>query len=557
MDNDIQNKINILKMAYAGTLNQKIIEIHAAWKALKSAWHDDALTQVHRLVHNLHGSSGTYGYQEIAHAAGELELMLAQCRKQSPLPATIEALDTRMQDLLQCMGSATVKRESESEILVNTGKKIEKIFYILHHTNEKESLPGQMNPLAYLCHYSQDKKFDDDASVATFGYKTFCFDEVSSFLQAIENRTPDALMIPIDQLNEALTRDLHQFSQDYPASLILVNAREGQPENRLKAVRAGAEAYMLEPFTLEELLSRLDDFFKVKKVDYNILIVDDSPDVAEYYALILKQAGMNVAVICDPMLIDQSLFSFNPDLILMDMYMPDCNGLEVAAIIRQQENYASIPIVFLSSEEDREKQLKAMRLGVDDFISKSTRTDFLILSIINRVERYRLLRSLITKDSLTGVLNHTEIQKRLNIHLKEASRLKIPLCIVMIDLDHFKGINDNYGHQMGDRVLKNLCLMLKKRLRASDEIGRQGGEEFLIILPNTSLDNARSIVDSLREQFSKISYVFEDEIFHVTFSAGIAQYPDYLNNNTLIHAADLALYAAKKWGRNRVCLAGS
>jgi diguanylate cyclase (GGDEF)-like protein len=234
------------------------------------------------------------------------------------------------------------------------------------------------------------------------------------------------------------------------------------------------------------------------------------------------------------------------------MYLPDCNGIELARMIRQMENFVSVPIVFLSAETDRERQLAALMMGADDFLIKPVKPEHLIASITSRIERYRKLRSLMIYDGLTNLLNHSTIKERLVKELLRSERDKQPLSFAMLDLDHFKNVNDRYGHSAGDRVLKSLARMLKQRLRRTDLIGRYGGEEFSIIFPNTTAAEAASVVDKLRESFAHIHHLGSDGFFSVTFSCGIASFPEYKTAVAISNAADKALYQAKESGRNRI-----
>jgi len=156
------------------------------------------------------------------------------------------------------------------------------------------------------------------------------------------------------------------------------------------------------------------------------------------------------------------------------------------------------------------------------------------------------------RDSLTGLLNHSNLKEQLIRELLRAKRIGAGLCFAMIDLDNFKNVNDTYGHLTGDKVLKTLSKMLQERLRRTDIIGRYGGEEFGVILLNTSVDNAEPIFNEIRENFSQIRHQAEEGEFFVTFSCGVACYPGYTDEGDFTAAADKALYEAKNLGRNRV-----
>src|SRR5450759_476879 len=266
----------------------------------------------------------------------------------------------------------------------------------------------------------------------------------------------------------------------------------------------------------------------------------------------VKKAGMVTENVADPLQVIDHLISFNPDLLLLDMYMPDCSGMELAQIIRQKEQFISIPIVFLSAETDKEKQLAALGIGGDDFLTKPIEPDHLIAAVTIRIERYRKLRALMIHDGLTGLLNHSTTKERLIQEVERARRQNEPLAFAMLDLDQFKRVNDNYGHAAGDRVLKSLAYLLRQRLRSSDTIGRFGGEEFAVILPDTDEQSAANIMQELCAGFAKIRHHAGEKEFSVSFSCGVAAFPAFDNAGSLSETADMALYTAKTDGRNQV-----
>jgi len=269
----------------------------------------------------------------------------------------------------------------------------------------------------------------------------------------------------------------------------------------------------------------------------------------------LEKAGLEVRVVNDPMLAFDALREFLPDLVLLDIYMPGCNGMEFAKVIRQLDALVGIPIVFLSAEGDLDKQLVAMGLGGDDFLVKPIRPQHLVATVTNRIRRSLSLRSFIVRDSLTGLLNHTAIKDQLDHEAAQARRRKTPLSFAMVDIDHFKQVNDIYGHPAGDQVIKSLARLLKQRLRKTDTVGRYGGEEFAVVLSDADGATAVRVMDVIREDFSKVRHSAGGKEFSVTFSCGIADFADFGDAARLCEAADGALYAAKHAGRNHLVLA--
>jgi diguanylate cyclase (GGDEF)-like protein len=238
----------------------------------------------------------------------------------------------------------------------------------------------------------------------------------------------------------------------------------------------------------------------------------------------------------------------------MDIYMPQCSGLEAAKIIRQKCELLSVPIVFLSTESDPDKHLAAIELGGDDFLQKPISDDKLLVAVRSRAERFRHLRSRMNRDGLTGLLNHSTIKSELDTEIARCHRLHTPLCYAMIDLDDFKNINDKYGHPFGDRVIKTLARLLISRLRKTDIIGRYGGEEFAVIMPDATLKTAEIVINDIRENFSNITHKYGGDKFNCTLSAGVAQLKANSSRESLIKQADEALYDSKHKGKNTVSI---
>jgi len=200
--------------------------------------------------------------------------------------------------------------------------------------------------------------------------------------------------------------------------------------------------------------------------------------------------------------------------------------------------------------------MEALNLGGDRFLTKPVRADELIPEVAARAKRSRVIRALMAHDSLTGLYNHSHIVELLETEVARARRNTKPLCHAMIDLDFFKRVNDTHGHAVGDRVLQSLAHLLQRRLRKTDIIGRYGGEEFAIILPDTVAAGAMQVLDEVRTTFAQIRHESPRGAFMVTLSAGVAEYPRFAAAAELSRAADTALYRAKGEGRDRVVLAG-
>jgi len=394
--------------------------------------------------------------------------------------------------------------------------------------------------------------------LTAFGFRGIPVGNIREAQEALVGHSIDVILVDLDRPEVASTGAwLSDIRAIKPLSTPMV-AFTGVPDVQvqLQAVRAGCDAYFVKPLDLQVLADKMEALINPPEPEpYRVLIVEDSRTQAAFLKRLLEGAGMTAQVVMVPLDALEVLPAFRPDLILMDLYMPGCDGPELAALIRMNPSYLSIPIVYLSTETDTNKQLEALQQGADDFLTKSLRPEHLISSVRIRAERTRLLRGLMLKDSLTGLFNHTTLKGRLGEEVARAGRQGKPLCFAMVDLDHFKSVNDTFGHAMGDRVILSLSSMLQRRLRRNDIVGRYGGEEFGIILPDTALESARALLDQLREAFATIPYQAEHIPFSASFSCGIALWDGRMDASALNEAADAALYEAKRLGRNQVVVA--
>jgi len=392
------------------------------------------------------------------------------------------------------------------------------------------------------------------SQMGSFAYTVRHFPAVKELAEALADEPPGAIIADIDSSGDhfgtEMVTELRQGNATLP--MIFVSNRSDLGA-RLRAVRAGGDAYFTKPVRIGQLVDRLDSLVnRTKPEPYRVLVVEDAPAQAEFFATVLTQSGIRSSVVSDPEGMLEALNDFNPELILMDMYLPGCTGDELAKVIRQTDAFMSVPIVFLSVERDFDRQLSAMFRGGDEFLTKPILPAQLVSVVTTRVERYRELRTLMLHDSLTGLVNHSRLQQQLEIETARALRQRRPMSLAMIDIDHFKDVNDRFGHPVGDRVLKNLSRFLRQRLRTSDVVGRYGGEEFAVVLSDTDLKTAYQVMESLRRDFASIPHETDDENLNVTFSVGISSVPLHTSVRELLVAADQALYRAKRAGRNRV-----
>lgn len=389
------------------------------------------------------------------------------------------------------------------------------------------------------------------------GINTHIINDPQHLLPEIEARKPVALLINFDTaqtyFNLSHIEWLKQSKQASPAIVIL--ARQDDMHARLSAAHAGAAAYFVSPIPTNELV----DFIRSQQLAseqsvYRVLIVNNDPASAEGLRLIMQQNGIKTSLVSHPAHLLEALIDFQPELVLIDLHLHEVNGLELAANIRQHYAYSSTSIVFWADEQIIEAHRHVLLVAGEDFFVKSMTPDQFIGAIEVKVKRSRIIQEMMVRDGLTGLLNRTTLDDHLQRVTSNNRQHKYSFSYVMLDLDHFSHINEQFGYQIGDEVLKAWGALFSRRLRAVDTAARFGGEEIALILPNTSATQAKLLVGELLRKFSALKFGVHQREFSVTFSAGIAEFPKCHDISTLIDAANQALYQAKSEGRNRVKL---
>ena len=260
----------------------------------------------------------------------------------------------------------------------------------------------------------------------------------------------------------------------------------------------------------------------------------------------------------DPLRFWDTLEQATPDLLMLDLDMPRLSGIELCRVVRNDARWSALPVLFLTDSSEPETVRRVFAAGADDFVGKPIVGPELVTKIMNRLERTLLYRSMAEIDPMTGVSNRRKSTQTLRQFLRLAERHKQPLSIALLDVDHFKQINDRFGHGTGDAVLQQLGTLFLRTFRSEDVVARWGGEEFLIgMYGMTRADGLQRLNDLLETLRHESLTGPRGERIRLTFSAGVAQFPDDGTDvQSLYRAADSALYRAKAAGRDRVMPVG-
>ncbi len=493
------------------------------------------MLDLHEGLHRLAGTAGTFGFTQLGQQArllerrAELWLDAAKPSGQA-LSKIVQAIGQWVSESQESGAACWLIEQPDQDGQRPAGCRV----YLL----KQDPLAGEQ-----MCQ-----------ALGNFGYEVLFFSEIASLQAAIEAQLPDALIVSQHDGELEAISEL-QRGLESPLPLLVVGHRVDFC-SQLAAVRAGAKGYFTRPVDITRLENSLENILNLQLSEpYRVLIIDDDEDLAARYSLVLRNSHMQVQTLSDPSQLFEVMRAFDPEMVLLDMNMPDFTGIELAQMIRLNDEWLRVPIIYLSAETDINRQMDAMLKAGDDFITKPISDNALIAAVFSRVQRARSLSMALSRDSLTGLLKHADIKEQVALEVERALRSGKPTSVVMLDLDHFKQVNDQYGHAAGDNVIRSLANLMRQRLRRIDSIGRYGGEEFVAVLPDCSAEQARRIFDEIRTRFAALIFHAGARTFSVTLSAGICETDGQSSAGALLEQADQALYVAKHNGRDQVQVA--
>ncbi|QXX73567.1 PleD family two-component system response regulator [Methylovirgula sp. HY1] len=373
--------------------------------------------------------------------------------------------------------------------------------------------------------------------------------------------------------------------------VIMVTALD-QPADRLRGLEVGADDFLTKPIDEMTLIARVRSLARLKLVldelraraatsvslgmpdplaqalavdcsGGRILLVDDRLSSADQIITAMRGKA-TIDIEKDPQEALIKSVAGDYDLVIISLGLADFDALRLCSQIRSIERTRQLPILCLAEQEDRPRILRALDIGVNDFILRPTDGNELTARVRTQMRRKRYADALrdnvqasielAVVDPLTSVHNRRYFETHLAALVAEAADRGRSLALMILDIDHFKGVNDTYGHDAGDRVLKGFTDRVRKVIRTSDLICRLGGEEFVIVMPDTSLEIAAKVAERVRGEIEKNKFSISDDgrAIEVTVSIGLAERGRDSAPDSLFRRADRALYRSKSGGRNRV-----
>ncbi|MBZ0335138.1 diguanylate cyclase [Marinobacter sp. AL4B] len=512
------------------------------------------LVECYQLLHRMAGSAGTFGLPELGVAARSIENQLkpvveARAKQANgqgdpvALPADVAMQIHELTALVQKGVDQTKPKSTDKHAHQSVdayegshGMQVQ-VMGLTHDTGYLLNLMADLQGYGFACELVSLS--DSEAAIESLKQCSG-----ATILLCQDSELDDVLGFRADHIEK------NEFRR-FPVVGI---GRQNTFESLYHVAELGATAYFSEPLDMPALAERIESLAleRGSRPQGRVLIVDDDKELGERYCLVLNNAGMKTKLVSDPRKMMSDLSAFEPDIVLMDVQLRAHSGVTLARMIRYEPRWLGLPIVYLSSEDNPEIQLDALAKGADEFLVKPVTDEYLVRSVRIRCYRARQLSDLMNRDSLTGLLKHSLIKQEVERELARCRRSSHLSCVVMLDLDHFKKVNDTWGHGQGDIVIRTLAHLLRNRLRESDTIGRYGGEEFLVVLSDCAIEQAAELIDDIRSRFSELVFTVGEDSFQVTMSAGIAAINNFPLASEAIEAADQALYERKQAGRNGV-----
>lgn len=533
--NEAMKKIAI---SYRDNLIVKLSLIDKMRVDLFEDWKTESVEQLYLECHSLAGSAATYGYHSVTFEAKKVELFLENHQEGEPDNLWLSTFSNMIDKLVY------IPITDNKNTLISSSHIVTQSFTAL-----------ATKPIFII---------DDDVELTNLlveklkvhGYIAQGFTTLDSAKKAITKEEPGAIIMdqnfPEGRLAGA------QFLQNYLQKNvrkipIIFSTSHDDFESRYQAVQAHSNAFLTKPYDISELVQCLDMLVaKSEYSNYKVVALDDDVSILQLIEQVLLQAKIDIRTCSEPANILNVLIEQDPDILLLDMHMPNYNGLEIASIIKQHKKFTDLSIIFLTSENSEKVLLQARQNGVDDFIFKPIIPPNLISVVVNKAQQTRSLKVRLRTDAMTGLLLKSTFEQELEMKHKRASRHQQSFLLCIIDLDNFKLVNDKYGHLSGDAVISSFSTMLSSRLRDTDIIGRIGGEEFGVMLSDTTITEGVKLMNEIKDSFSQVNHKFKSELFTVSISVGISCFDESSSLKQMYEAADTALYKAKGSGRNLV-----
>ena len=533
---------------------EKIATMVSCWKQLSyEDWCSEAVETIFLHVLELAEACDLYQLQALSEPLISLELYLSSfIDSDEPRPnvAQVKAVNELMESLLPAWESV----EFPDDLEVDSAQPGSMIYYL---RSGQDTLPELVPHLENL-----------GTSVLTFLHP--------DDLQAELRRYPPAVLIFDTLLLSSINRildEIERLKRDEGIHIpVVCLSHSADLEIRLKAMRSGAEAFFAPPFDIDQLGEQIVTLTATEeKKPIRVLVVDDDPGQADFAASVLQRADMKTHIVTKPLKIMQALDEFKPDLILMDLYMPDANGVELTSVIRTHSDFISTPIVFLSGEQNTDKQLDALSMGGDDFIAKPIRPRHLISMVTNRINRTKEIQERRTKRVVSHPIQQPEAETVVeetpvsSLHTRshcfeyletlattesDTSHLG---AFVHLEFSNFDEIKDTISRKDSDHLLGRIGQLISEQISTDDCVTRLGDSVFALVLERPDKASIEELLQTLLNGIQQERFLFDGIRIRPICCIGVCLFDEGLNDTSeIVKRSCQASSAAQTAGGNLI-----
>jgi diguanylate cyclase (GGDEF)-like protein len=506
--------------------------------------------QAEREAHTLIGSLGSFGLDEASHISRQIQQILKQ-----PHPPPVSDIEALIKLIAALGGYLETESSADVAALPSSATVVAPLPLKLLVVDDDLALAQQIAQEASI--------WGMQAQVVT------TIEKAEKFLNDFSY---NAILLDLNFSGSAKTglKFLATISRKYPNIPVIILTAEGIFEKRVEAARLGSRCFLQKPLAPSQVLAAVAQVLEqTSRSIARILIVDDDPALLKLLSTLIEPYGYQVTLLSEAQQFWQILEQTDPDLLILDIELyesarssdlreklPPYSGIELCQVIRSDLRWNRLPVLFLSAHTDLETVQRSFVAGADDFLNKPVVPQELLTRVQTRLKQRKIWETR-ELDELTGLSLRRKALQDLTRSLHLAKQQQQPFSLAILDLDHFKRVNDQWGHDTGDRVLSYFGKLLNQSFRAEDIIGRWGGEEFVVgMYGMTNQDGIKRLQDVLEKLNNYVFLAPNGTSFQVSFSGGIAQLVDNSSElQTLYCAADEALYRAKAAGRNRILAA--
>jgi diguanylate cyclase (GGDEF)-like protein len=400
-----------------------------------------------------------------------------------------------------------------------------------------------------------------DQKIEAAGYELTLLDSVPELKEVLAAFAPHLVVVDapfqdaLDAIGEMIKAARSRLSHRVA---LLTFSTSGELSVRLRAMRAGADAFVELPAQSGDVMTRMGELLDAESANpFRVLIVEDDRSQAIFAESILRKAGMTTCAVTDPLAALDQLEEFKPELILMDLYMPNCDGMELTAIIREREEFINTPIVFLSGEHDEEKHFEALNAGGDDFLSKPIRPKHLISAVTNRARRARQLgrraKASNPRDPVTGLYERAYVLDQFNALLAHEDPAEQGGGLVYIEIDGAGQIRERVGLIAFDALLNQVGAFVASHIEPKDFATRYGDTNFALLCHAGDEEALKQLATELRERTAREVFEHEGKTITVGLSFGICSFAVGLGDaGAMLNAAERAMSDARAPGQNHI-----